>query len=147
MTEHNHRRPSRKGGPKVKIVTETIKKEPGLTYMFGNHYQIMSDIDGLLTVDEIVADGHVKGALPTRTWRPNRNVRKVSSDVGLLSGISLWAGSGSDHSNGHRGQAKAARGAKKFVRTRIRFHENAATRKLVLEALAETAEETGHSHN
>lgn len=40
------------------------------------------------------------------------------------------AGIGNDFTNGHRGMAKAVRGAKKFVRTRIRFHENAEARKL-----------------
>jgi hypothetical protein len=40
---------------------------------------------------------------------------------------------GNDYSDGHRGMAKAVKGAKKFVRTRIRFHENAATQKLLNE--------------
>jgi hypothetical protein len=39
---------------------------------------------------------------------------------------------GNDFSNGHRGMAKAVKGAKKFVRSRIRFNENAATKKLEL---------------
>jgi hypothetical protein len=140
MTEHNHRRAARKGGPKVKIVTETIIRKPGVTYLFGDHYRVTGDVAGVLTVDEIVADGHVEKPLPTRTWRPNRNVCKIASDVGALSGESFWATSGYEHSNGHRGQAKAVRGAKKFVRTRIRFHENSATRKLAHEALADVAD-------
>lgn len=40
---------------------------------------------------------------------------------------------GNDFTKGHRGMAKSARGAKKFVRTRLRFHENAATKKLARE--------------
>ena len=40
---------------------------------------------------------------------------------------------GYDHSNGHRGTAKAIRGAKKYVRTRIRFHENQETKLLSYE--------------
>jgi hypothetical protein len=133
MTEHNHRRPSKRRGPKVKIVSETIMKASGVTYSFGKHCRIKSDIDGVLTYDEVVADGHYETNLPTRPWRPPENVRKGGSAVGPLSGVSVGAGSGYEHSNGHRGQAKAARGAKKFVRTRIRFHENAATRKLAQE--------------
>lgn len=35
-----------------------------------------------------------------------------------------------DHTNAKRGIAKDRRGAKKFVNSRTRFHENAATRKL-----------------
>lgn len=135
MTEHNHRRPTKKRGPKVKTVVETIKRKPGVTYLFGSGYAIVSDVDGLLTYEQIVGDGFVKGALPTRPWRPPENVGKGGIAIGALSGKSVCAGSGRHFSNGHRGQAKAARGAKKYVRTRIRFHENAATRKLAREAM------------
>lgn len=40
---------------------------------------------------------------------------------------------GNDFHKGHRGMAKAVKGAKKFVRTRTRFHENSATQKLTHE--------------
>lgn len=40
------------------------------------------------------------------------------------------AGWGGDNSNGHRGFAKVKRGAKKFVNSRHRFHEKAATKQL-----------------
>lgn len=36
-----------------------------------------------------------------------------------------------DFTNGHRGMAHAVAGAKKFVRSRFRFHEKAATKRLV----------------
>lgn len=36
-----------------------------------------------------------------------------------------------DHTNGKRGIAKDRRGAKKYIRSRTRFHENAATKKLM----------------
>lgn len=45
--------------------------------------------------------------------------------------VSAGAGIGNDYSNGHRGMAKAVKGAKKFVRTRLRFHEKAATQRMV----------------
>lgn len=51
-------------------------------------------------------------------------------DRGALSGVSVGASIPNDFTNGHRGMARSAAGAKKFVRTRIRFHENAATRRL-----------------
>jgi hypothetical protein len=38
-----------------------------------------------------------------------------------------------DPANGHRGRAHAILGAKKFMRTRLRFHENAETQKLMKE--------------
>lgn len=47
-----------------------------------------------------------------------------------LSGLSIGAGWGGDNANGHQGYAKAKRGGKKFVRSRVRFHENAATKHL-----------------
>lgn len=56
-------------------------------------------------------------------------------EQGALSGVRVGASIGNDFSNGHRGMAKAVAGAKKFVRTRIRFHENAATRTLVDDAM------------
>ena len=51
-------------------------------------------------------------------------------DYGELSGVRIGASIGNDFSNGNRGMAKAARGAKKYVRSRIRFHENQAARAL-----------------
>lgn len=137
MTEHNHRRPMRRRGPKVKMEVETIERVPGMKYGFGRHCNVVSDADGIITYEHVVPDGHVKRSLPTRHWRPPENIARHASDVGLLSDVCISAGSGCEHSNGHRGQARAVRGAKKFVRTRIRFHENAATRKLALETDSE----------
>lgn len=53
--------------------------------------------------------------------------------VSKLADKHIGAGIGNDFCNGHRGMAKAVKGAKKFVRTRTRFHENAATRQLMNE--------------
>jgi hypothetical protein len=50
--------------------------------------------------------------------------------TGELSGVEVSAQADWDSSNGNRGMAKTVRGAKKFVNSRIRFHENAATREL-----------------
>jgi hypothetical protein len=50
--------------------------------------------------------------------------------VSILSDSVIGAGIGNDFTKGNRGMAKSARGAKKFVRSRVRFHENAATRQL-----------------
>jgi hypothetical protein len=41
----------------------------------------------------------------------------------------VCAGIGNDFTNGHRGMAKAVRGAKKFVRSRIRTREKIIARK------------------
>jgi hypothetical protein len=58
-----------------------------------------------------------------------------------LADKSIGAYIGNDFSNGHRGMARAVAGAKKFVRTRIRFHENAATKKLSHDAAISSSEE------
>lgn len=53
---------------------------------------------------------------------------------GVLSDAAPVAMSDFDSSNGNRGMAKQVRGAKKYVNSRFRFHENAATKKLAGEA-------------
>lgn len=45
--------------------------------------------------------------------------------------ITISARIGNDFSNGNRGMAKAVKGAKKFVNSRIRFHENLTLKKLI----------------
>jgi len=52
------------------------------------------------------------------------------SNVDTFSDKVIGAGIGNDFSNGHRGMAKAVRGAKKYVRSRTRFHANAKTKQL-----------------
>ncbi len=58
------------------------------------------------------------------------SLRYKASPRGSDGRISLYADKligaswGGDNSNGHRGYAKAKRGAKKFVRSRVRFAEN-----------------------
>jgi hypothetical protein len=47
-----------------------------------------------------------------------------------LSGKRFSAHIGNDFTSGHQGMARAVAGAQKFVRSRIRFHENAETRRL-----------------
>lgn len=47
-----------------------------------------------------------------------------------LSGKRFSAHISNDFTNGHRGMARAVAGAQKFVRSRIRFHENAEVRRL-----------------
>lgn len=50
--------------------------------------------------------------------------------VSLLADKTFGASIGNDFSDGHRGMAHSVKGAKKFVRSRFRFHEKAATRQL-----------------
>lgn len=55
----------------------------------------------------------------------------------ILADVRVGAGWGGDNANGHRGHAEARRGAKKFVNSRIRFHENAKTQQLADTAASE----------
>jgi hypothetical protein len=48
-----------------------------------------------------------------------------------LSGSAVAAGITNDFSNGRRGEAKAKRGAKKFLNSRIRVRQRAEVRKMV----------------
>jgi hypothetical protein len=64
---------------------------------------------------------------------PRQKGGTVFHKTGELSGVSVVAQADWDFSNGNRGMAKSVRGAKKFVNSRFRFHENAATRKLAEE--------------
>lgn len=54
-------------------------------------------------------------------------------NISILADRQIGACMGNDYSSGHRGMAKAVKGAKKFVRTRTRFHENAATKKMLVD--------------
>ena len=45
----------------------------------------------------------------------------------------IGADIGNDFSNGHRGMARAVAGAKKYVRSRTRFHEKTAVQKIMRE--------------
>jgi hypothetical protein len=54
-----------------------------------------------------------------------------------LADKSIGASIVNDFTNGHRGMAKSAKGAKKFVRSRFRLHENAATRLIAAAALVD----------
>lgn len=57
--------------------------------------------------------------------------------ISTLADKAVGAGIGNDYCNGHHGMAKAVQGAKKYARTRLRFHENAATKKLGTTVIAE----------
>ena len=52
-------------------------------------------------------------------------------DKSEFSDKSVWASISNDFTNGHRGMAKAVRGAKKYVRSRKRFHDKATLKQLV----------------
>jgi len=53
--------------------------------------------------------------------------------VDALSDTSVGASTAGDFSNGHRGEAKAKSGGKKFLRSRVRFRQNSTTQRLAKE--------------
>ncbi len=53
-----------------------------------------------------------------------------TGQLSKLADTLVGAGWGGSNHHGHRGYAKAKRGGKKFVRTRIRCKENQATQRL-----------------
>jgi len=72
-------------------------------------------------------DGELSGSF--RTF-PDKSMMGWHARL-ALAGKAVDAHIANDFTNGNRGMAKAVRGAKKFVRSRTRFHENTATRNLV----------------
>ena len=61
--------------------------------------------------------------------------RGVANKKSEFADVSVVAGyGGCDNSGGHAGFSRVKRGAKKYVRTRIRFHEKAETRRQALES-------------
>ena len=86
-------------------------------------------------------DGHFANAsrncVPAKISNtPRYKGGTVFHKEGELSGVSIDARADWDFSNGNRGMAKSVRGAKKYVNSRFRFHENAATRRLAEGAAA-----------
>jgi hypothetical protein len=120
LTEHNHRRGTkRKRYPKLTMMKEVIFA-PGCT----NHGETVV---------------YVEPEVPLHNGRRPRNgkaygyIDKSMSGWGrksLLADKLFGASIRNDFHKGDRGMAKSVRGAKKFVRSRFRFHENAATRRL-----------------
>lgn len=79
---------------------------------------------------------HLDNGYPPSEERPWGYIDKSMhcwADKAELSNKIVSAEIGNDFCNGHRGMARAVKGAKKYVRTRRRFHENAATKKLMKE--------------
>lgn len=84
-------------------------------------------------------------AHPDEDGKRRGNIQRVGNTDYLDKSLHGWgrkseladkivgASIGNDFTNGHRGMAHAVKGAKKYVRSRIRFQENAATNRLAKE--------------
>lgn len=72
----------------------------------------------------------INGVPHIRHYNPFQ-IHQVSPKVSLLADIGVSGYIGNDFTNGIRGYSKARRGVKKFINSRIRFHENQVTKKLM----------------
>lgn len=129
MTEHNHRRGTR--SHRHRLFSEHQEVLPdlpeGIQYMGSKK---PGDTVFIVETKEPLRNGYA----PDRAHRYIDHSLHGWGDHGKLSNKIIGSKTiGNDFVNGHRGEAKSVRGAKKFVRSRIRFHENAATRKLTRE--------------
>ncbi|TLX16202.1 hypothetical protein [Rhizobium sp. MHM7A] len=132
MTEHNHRRGTkRKKYPNFHMVEEVIFA-PGRS----NHGE---------TIKYVGYDGRLRNGYRPRNGKVYGYIDKSLHGWGRTSVLAdkrLGASIPNDFTNGNRGMAKSVRGAKKFVRSRFRFHENAATRQLALETDVEPTDQS-----
>lgn len=88
--------------------------------------------DGELINPDGVDESHSHGnGRVGRTGYLDKSMHGRKCQKSLLADRSIGASIGNDFTNGHRGMARAIKGAKKYVRTRTRFHENAATQRLM----------------
>lgn len=129
MTEHNHRRGAkRKRYPKLTMKEEVIFA-PGCT----NHGETMTYVEPEVPLHN--------GCRP-RNGKDYGYIDKSMQGWGRKSVLAdklFGASIGNDFNKGDRGMAKSVRGAKKFVRSRFRFYENAITRRLAAEQDSELA--------
>lgn len=77
-----------------------------------------------------------KSILDRRPWRkkpwsyPDKSLDGWGQKSELADRMIASKGIGNDFNKGHRGMARSVKGAKKFVRSRFRFHEKMETKKL-----------------
>lgn len=129
MTEHNHRRGTRrKRYPKLadkEFVTAMPNRDP----------------EAFTTLEPAVP---LHNGYRPRNGKPWGYIDKSLHGWGRKSELSdrtFGASIPNDFNKGDRGMAKSVRGAKKYVRTRFRFHENAETRKIASEAIADQTQD------
>lgn len=120
MTEHNHRRGTRRARyPAFKQFHDVVDAPHCVNH--GEEYDYVESSEKLHN-GYVPRNGKAHGYIDKSLHAWGR--------ISLFADTIIGASIGNDFTNGARGMAKAVRGAKKFVRTRIRFQENAKTRKL-----------------
>jgi hypothetical protein len=126
--KRNHRRKNpTQGYGQVSSKTISVEKLEGLNY------------DSWGRQDDTHAHQDIRiSEIPTRNGflrnKPSEHLDKSMSSFSAraeLADRDIGASIGNDFSNGNRGMARAVKGAKKYVRSRRRFHENKATRDIM----------------
>ncbi len=142
MTDINHRRANK---APVNLRRPSREYHNGYAYPDAKHYDEMiaehrADLDAQ-GKEEVRILGEARTGAP-RVGRTDYLDKSLHGwgRKSTLADRAVGAGIGNDFTDGHRGMARSVKGAKKFVRTRIRFHENAATRQLAMEVQPSTAE-------
>lgn len=133
MTDINHRRKNKKP------VNQRYAQSD-----YSNGYADSNNKNGLEEKEQIIAKLRAQGCTNEihTSYTGGGGVMRVGRTDYLDKSMHGWlrkseladktigARIGNDFTDGHKGMAKAVKGAKKYVRTRVRFHENAATRKM-----------------
>lgn len=128
----NHRRPKNK--PKVDRRYEHSEYNNGYARTQSHNRFLDGELMNPGGVDESQDQGRVG-----RTGYLDKSMHSWGRKSKLADRL-IGAGIGNDFTNGHRGMARSVKGAKKYVRTRIRFHENAATQQIAREYVSESEE-------
>jgi hypothetical protein len=100
MTDINHRRKNKKPRNTKLVSNENVNE-------YNNGYGLYKNKDGI----HEGTPGYLDKSM--QCW----GRKSEFSDKIIMAGI------GNDFSNGNRGMARSVKGAKKFVRSRIRFHD------------------------
>lgn len=145
MTDINHRRKNKK----------PVNKRYG-EFDYHNGYASPNNKRTLAEVkadnDKFVEETLALGQNPAKI-NPQTGAMRVGRTDYLDKSLHSWgrkcevadkvvgASIGNDFTDGQRGMAHAVKGAKKFVRSRVRFHENAAVKKMITEVFLEDENE------
>ncbi len=136
MTEHNHRRGTRrKRYPKVEVSIEIRDRKPGVTYIFCSPARVVEEGPDYFVIGTLVYEEPLLSVSPPRNAKAYGYADKGGCGLSpkysaLIDRKIVCKGVPCEYHNGNRGMAKAVRGAKKYINSRFRFHEKAATRRL-----------------
>jgi len=129
--KRNHRRKNPLPGyGAVRSETLSIEKREGLCYDSWDRQDDTHAYQDIRRSDIPTHNGFVRN-------KNSEHLDKAMEGFGARAELAdrhIGATIGNDFSNGNRGMARAVKGAKKYVRSRRRFHENKATRAMMRDA-------------